>query len=233
MNQLACREVDEALAAYAADGLEPGEHVDVASHLAECRNHDAELAELRQTFAGLASAAAPGEPPPSLRASLMEAFDREVGAGAPHLPEPAILRPASPRTRLAPAAWLGYALAAALLVLAAGLGAWGASRGDGGEDIQVITTEDAGGSLRLTYLPQQGLGVIDVELPAVAQGQAYQAWRLDDSGKPVSLGILPAGRGRIALDGDLRGATALALSVEPAGGSVAPTSDPILVTALN
>ena len=230
MNQLACREVDEALAAYAADGLEPGEHVDVASHLAECRNHDAELAELRQTFAGLASAAAP---PPSLRASLLEAFNREAGAGVPRAPEPAILMPASPRTRLAPAAWLGYALAAALLVLAAGLGAWGASRGDGGEEIQVITTEDAGGSLRLTYLPQQGLGVIDVELPAVAEGQAYQAWRLDDSGKPVSLGILPAGRGRIALDGDLRGATALALSVEPAGGSVAPTSDPILVTALN
>jgi anti-sigma-K factor RskA len=233
MNEQTCRDVDEALAAYAADGLEAEEQCDVASHLAECRNHDEELKALRQDFAGLAAGAEPVEPPPSLRASLLEAFDREAGAGAPHEAERATLKPATPGTRLTTAAWFGYALAAALLVLAVGLGAWGASRDGSGEDVQVLTTQDATGSLRLTYLPQQGLGVIDVELPAVAEGQAYQAWGIDAEGNAESLGVLPAASGRVALDGDLRGATAVALSVEPAGGSVAPTSDPILVTALN
>ena len=233
MNELPCREVDEALAAYASDGLEPGEHAAAASHLAECRNHDAELAALRQTFAGLASAAAPVEPPPSLRASLLEAFDREAG-GAQRQPEPPPAATASPRTRLAPAAWLGYALAAALLVLAIGLGAWGASRGDGGEDelVFAVTTTEAG-QLHVTYLPAHRLGFIEVDVPPLEEGLTYQAWRIDGDGNAASLGVLPSNAGSFALQDDLEGATAVALSVEPAGGSVSPTSNPILVTALN
>lgn len=233
MNQLTCQAVDEMLAAYAADALEPDEQLDTATHLAECRNHDRALQALREGFAQLATGVPTIEPPASLRASLLDAFDREASVASRLETEPAPVTPRSAPHRLVPAAWFGYALAAALLVVAIGLGAWGASRGADDAGIQVITTQDAGGTLQLTYLPRHGLGVIDVDLAPLDTGQAYQAWRIDATGTATSLGVLPSTQGRFALDDDLEGASLVALSVEPAGGSQSPTSDPILVTSLN
>jgi anti-sigma-K factor RskA len=236
MDELSCRDLDEMLAAYAADALEPDDRAAAAAHLAECRYHDTALAGLRASFSALAAGAAPIEPPPSLRASLLDAFDRE--AAAPDTSESSTSPravPAGPMAakRLTPVGWFGYAIAAALLLVAIGLGAWGASR-DGDEGgIEVLTTQDGPATLQLTYLPAHGLGVIDVELPELDESQAYQAWRIDADGKAISLGVLPTTHGRVALDGDLRGATLVALSIESAGGSASPTGDAILVTALD
>lgn len=40
------------------------------------------------------------------------------------------------------------------------------------------------------------------------------------------------GRGSMVLDGDPNAATAVGLTLEPAGGSPAPTTDPLVVLAL-
>ncbi len=48
-------------------------------------------------------------------------------------------------------------------------------------------------------------------------------------GKPTSVGLLGRGSGMLYVDG-IKGADAFAVSVEPAGGSEQPTSDPIVVT---
>jgi anti-sigma-K factor RskA len=235
MNPLRCQEADELLPAYAADALERADQLDVASHLAECRRHDGALQALRQSFADLAAGVAPMDPPPNLKTSLLDAFDREVsGTAAPAGPATPVVRPVTARRSLPAAAWFGYAMAAALLAVAIGLGAWGASRGDGDGDIVVLAaTSDAAGTLQLTYLPAHGLGVIEVDLEDLDAEHDYQAWRLDENGNAISLGVLPTTHGRVALDGDLTGATLVALSIEPAGGSPSPTSNPLLVTALN
>ena len=111
-----------------------------------------------------------------------------------------------------------------------GLGAWGLSRGDD-SDVVVTATSAGEASLEVTYIESRRLAVIDIEAPLLPEGMAYQAWQMRD-GVPVSLGVLDAGPGRFALQADLAGAEAIAISVEPAAGSAAPTTTPILIASL-
>jgi anti-sigma-K factor RskA len=237
MNDLRCSEIDDLLAVYAADALDEDERCTVASHIAECRNHDAELAAVRLDFERIALAVGPVEPPPSLRSSLLDAFDREVAgpAVAPvALPQAAPAptngaRPSAQRGWFSTAS-LGYALAAALLLVAIGVGAWGLSRG-GDDQVTVVASSEGANSLQLTYLEDRQIALLEVDLSAPPAGQAYQAWQIVD-GAPVSIGVLNTNSGRVAFSTDLGDASAIALSVEPMGGSAAPTTTPILMTAL-
>jgi anti-sigma-K factor RskA len=227
MNELTCREIDEMLAGYAADALEEEESCAAAAHLAECRNHDAELQALRRDFASLAAVAEPAEPPAALRDRLLGAFDQEI-AGAPvTLPS----KPAQRPSRLISVTTFGYALAAALLLIAVGLGVWGASRG-GGTELVVRTTTEQAGALQVTYIPSRDLGVLNYDLDALPAGRAYQAWHVDAAGNPTSLGVLPDTRGRLAFAGDFGNEGAIALTDEPSGGSLQPTTQPMLITPL-
>ena len=261
MNQLSCGEIDELLAAFATDALEEDDLHAVTAHLAECRNHDEALASLRATFEQLGGTVLSVEPPAGLKTSLLEAFDKELTAStlgtAPAAPSTLGTAPATPSTletapaaptldapkapetahgppatrRLTAAGWVGYALAASLLLVVIGLGICGASRGSDG-DVLTRTTRGPDGTIQLTYFAAEGLGVIEVDLLALPAGRAYQAWAIDSSGAAASLGVLPTNQGRIVLDGDLRNGTAIALSVEPESGSSAPTTAPILLTSL-
>ncbi|MCR8671796.1 anti-sigma factor, partial [Agrococcus sp. HG114] len=67
-------------------------------------------------------------------------------------------------------------------------------------------------------------------LGRVPEGSTYQAWYIDASG-PRSAGTFEGTGGATAflLDGELSAGAAIGVTVEPAGGSDAPTSDPILV----
>jgi anti-sigma-K factor RskA len=227
MNELACREIDELLPGYASDALEEADRCAAATHLAECRNHDVELQALRLSFAGLAATVGPVEPPAALRSRLLDAFDSELAGSPVELP---LRRESQPSRRFSGAAF-GYALAAAMLVLAVALGAWGASRG--GTEVQVVNTTDQAGSLQVVYIPSHSRGVIDYDLASLPAGRAYQAWRLDAAGNPESLGVLPGDNGSLAFEADFDEGGAVALTVEPAGGSRLPTTTPLLVTQLD
>jgi anti-sigma-K factor RskA len=62
------------------------------------------------------------------------------------------------------------------------------------------------------------------DLPTLPEGQEYQLWSLGGSA-PVSLGMVGDGSAPVAALGAPAGLASLALSVEPAGGSVAPSDD--------
>jgi anti-sigma-K factor RskA len=234
MNDYRCSEVDDLLTGYAADALDEDERCGVAGHLAECRDHDGELSAIRADFERVAFAVSPVEPPAALRTKLLDAFDREV-AGNAAVGAPAPLQREAPRATPRPAFWstagLGYAIAAALLVVAAGLGIWGLSRGSDDDGVLLATTTDGEHSMQLTYVKDEQLAVLDVDLSAPPEGHTYQAWQIVD-GAPVSVGVLNTHSGQVAFSADLDGASAVALSVEPLGGSAAPTTTPILVTEL-
>jgi anti-sigma-K factor RskA len=116
------------------------------------------------------------------------------------------------------------------LLIAVGLGAWGASR-DGGDDLIVRTATDAQQrSMQVTYVPSRNVAILSTTLPALPNDRTYQAWSIVN-GQPRSIGLLRA-TGPNAFEADLSGAEAIALTVEPAGGSTAPTTDPFLVTSL-
>ncbi|WP_371602333.1 anti-sigma factor [Streptomyces sp. NBC_01220] len=88
-------------------------------------------------------------------------------------------------------------------------------RGGGTATVAVSRSEDAA-TLAVSGLPR---------LPA---GKVYEAWFIED-GEPVPAGLLSRDPGRrlTLLDGPVDDATAVALSVEPAGGSEQPTTDPL------
>ncbi|MGW6204026.1 anti-sigma factor [Streptomyces sp. NPDC055089] len=88
-------------------------------------------------------------------------------------------------------------------------------RGGGTATVAVSRSEDAA-TLAVSGLPP---------LPA---GKVYEAWFIED-GHPVPAGLLSRDPGRrlTLLDGPVDDATAVALSVEPAGGSEQPTTVPL------
>jgi anti-sigma-K factor RskA len=87
-----------------------------------------------------------------------------------------------------------------------------------------------GASATVTHSDELGRAVIVVHhMPAPPKGRVYQLW-LDQPGKGmVSAGLMPAGSSdtTLLLQGDATTATAAGITVEPAGGSSAPTSAPI------
>lgn len=85
----------------------------------------------------------------------------------------------------------------------------------GGEAVAVLTSERA-------LLVADGLADVDGD-------RTYQLWAMRD-GVPVPSGLLDVADGRVqALATDYRAGDGLAVSVEPAGGSDQPTTDPVLV----
>ena len=76
-----------------------------------------------------------------------------------------------------------------------------------------------------------------VDLPAPPAGKVYQAWTLKKGAKVMtpSVTFSPDSRGvaLVALPADSANTAAVALSVEPTGGSKAPTSTPVFVRTLS
>jgi anti-sigma-K factor RskA len=227
-----CREFEELAAAYALGAVSTEERVAAEAHLRECERHP-EVAEYSAVAAGLAVAAPEKEPPPALKARLMDA----VRAG------PAPLELARPekqslldsiRSWFTPAR-AGYAMSGVMAVLVAALLVWNISLqsdDDDGSGGQVVVHLSGAATGRVMYLPDERIAVMDVtDLEPLPVDQTYQVWAISD-GQPVSLGLMsaePSGHSTAAMvDIDLAGVDELAVTIEPAGGSPLPTSDPVL-----
>jgi hypothetical protein len=146
------------------------------------------------------------------------------------------------------------ALAALTGVGAITLGAWGIATSvaddDGGgtettaalENVQQVvsliakpttTTIPLQGSGRRIILVVGARGYGVLVLNGVSQpppGKTYQAWVIrPDVKAPASAGIFPGGTGVVQLTRPVPPGAVVAITVEPAGGSVAPTQQPKLV----
>lgn len=97
-----------------------------------------------------------------------------------------------------------------------------------------VSAIDGGGSAKLIWSPELERSAMLVDdLPALDGGQTYQLWYIDGSG-PRSAGLFDAastGTSWRVLDGSKSDDDAVGITVEPEGGSSAPTTDPILVIA--
>jgi len=229
---MTCDEIDELLAAYSLGALSPEERAAVEGHLATCARHATTLAELQDVVTRLPLAVAAQEPSPQLRSRILAAFDAERDARPKT--EPTLVRPPAERwwRLLMPRPAFAYAAAALLLLAAIGLAAWNVAlqAGDDGSPARVAELRGEG-SGRVTYLADQDLAVLELDLREAPAERVYQAWGIYGQ-EPVSLGLVP-NRGLIALRADLADADAVAISVEPEGGSALPTSEPVLVGALD
>ena len=226
-----CEETNELLASYALSALESDEVAAEQQHLAGCRRHDEALAELQAVVERLPLAVEEREPPRELRARLLQAFDAEVATSQGS--QPTTARQTTPSQRLhALRPSFGYLAAAALALVIFGLTAWNIALqfGDGGDATMVTQLVGAAGGGQVLYLEDDRIVVLAIELPQPPVGRAYQAWGIYESG-PVSLGLVPS-EGVTAFRADLSDARAIAISEEPDGGSLQPTTEPLVVAQL-
>lgn len=228
--------------AYALDALDPLERARFERHLEDCESCAVEVASFRATLTRVALTAEV-EPDPGLRTAVLAEVDRTRQVG-PLVPQRRGGRGA--QRVLAVAAGVLAAAVVGLTVRTATLSA----RLDTAEQVagsveDVLGARDGvtlteattadGGTLRLLAAPSTGTAVLVVEgIAAVDEDLDYQVWLVRD-GEPVSAGLLEpdadGGDGLVLADAG-RGVAAVALTVEPAGGSPAPTSDPVATLEL-
>jgi anti-sigma-K factor RskA len=205
-----CSDVRELLPAYALGALDADEAPGVEAHLRECREHDAELAELRATVFALdryADEADLGVP------------DRVPGGGG---------LAAIGRFRQ----WQ-MAIAAAILVLAFGAG-WLASdlAGDEPRDVTIVIQGGSGERLALQDSGRESVTVSMAGFTRLPQAQAYQLWAVRD-GVWLRIGICNTneqGGWMGDFEFSVRAGEQIALTIEPAKGSEKPTSEPLLAS---
>jgi anti-sigma-K factor RskA len=240
-----CEEVREAAGAYALRALPPEEMREVEAHLRECNLHE-EFASLRATVSLLAFTAEERDPPAVLQSRIMAAVLAGDGASrAAPAPVPFPMPRREPRG-IRPS----WALAAALALLAIGLLAWNITllRADDGAPRQVFVPQPvtvtgvptsalvgrvidgpAAGTV-LRYIAHEQVSVLEViGLGQLEAGRIYQIWTL--SGKDVTgvglFTVAPDGTARVAFTSPLFDGDTVAVTEEPAGGSAAPTSEPL------
>ncbi|GAA1763221.1 anti-sigma factor [Kocuria aegyptia] len=234
-------------ALYAVDALEPGERAAFELHLRGCPACQEEVAAFGEVGAHLAAAVA--EPPPAaLRENVLAAVRgtrqeqrAEDRAGATPV---SLAQRRRPRRR-----WLAAA-AAAVLLPGAALGGWAVGTQTEQREQQQLVAEEQDRQNRLLSAPDVTTRQLEVggrpatlvvsaeedealfvaaDLAGPGEGREYQLWLVQGE-TPVPDVHFGGGQVQVWLDGDIGQAGAVAMTVEPAGGSETPTL-PVLATA--
>jgi hypothetical protein len=228
----------ELLGAYALDALDADERARVDELLLTDPSARAELHVLALGAAWLGHASL--RPPASAWDSIAAEIEQDLAADRDANVVP--LRRSASRSRRVLAA------AAVALVVALGAGAvvTAVSRSSGPESVRsqyadaqrdpaartvTLRTRDGAAAARAVVLPDRTAYMSGRDLPAASADRDFQLWAITPAG-PVSAAVMhdPAGvhQFRVA-----PGATALAVTEEPRGGSREPTGIPIVTGDLS
>ena len=188
-------------AAYALDALDPAEAEAYEAHLSQCEECRLQLAELSESTGALAFGAVAPAPPPRLRESILAAAAAERSNVI-----------ALPQRRWTPRV-LAVAAAAAACV-AVGFTVSSLSGGTRVVTAAVVVAADHTATLQVTGLA-----------PA-PQGKTYEAWIIPAGSAPRPAGLFAGSD--VALRGKLPPHATVAVTLEPAGGSSAPTTTPVV-----
>ncbi|MHB1986957.1 MAG: anti-sigma factor [Acidimicrobiales bacterium] len=244
-------EVEELLAAYALDAVDPAEMVFVDAHISVCARCRAEVARHRE----LASmfAASPDEAP----LGLWERISSALAEPEPEYADQTVIAPIAPsgaarrgRRRLSTASEVLGALAAAaaalVIVMAvqlshldsrvgrlqAAVAAKGLASAVSSALVEphraaILTSATTSMSAEVVITPGGQAYWVKSSLPELALGKSYQLWALVN-GETVSIGLIGRDPSNYAAFRIGSGASALMVTVEPAGGTSTPTS-PVVV----
>ncbi len=232
--------VIDLLPAYVLDALTDQETGQVAEHLAVCQTCQAELARLQLVADDLPLALAQTAPPPRVKDSLMASIHSRgsTTAASPKLSTwqklVGFFRMPLPAVGLA----LILLLALGNIFLLRQLNLAGQQSNTSMRIIALVNTKDAPNALGTMIIDQQGdYGTLVVDkLAALDSNQQYQIWLLKD-GQRVSGGLFsvnPDGYASLEIMAPLPLAQydSLGITVEPAGGSPAPTGAKVLGGAI-
>jgi hypothetical protein len=239
----ACAHRDD-VGSYVLRALPDDEHERFVAHLASCEQCQREVAELQVAADTLPLAAVPVDPPPELRDRIMnivrsEAELRQAAqardddpAAAPAAAKPPRRRRWALSLRPLPAAMAATALVAAGVV--------GGIVLTGGDDtttvtgtVQIASAPAARASLQLS----DDATKLEVRrMPAPPAGKVYQVWLKRPNQDPAPTTALfrtdPDGSADVEIQrGRLKGVEQVLVTAEPDGGSMKPTSDPVIVAS--
>ncbi len=200
-------DVHDLTAAYALDALDPAEAEAYEAHLSQCEECRAQLAELSEAAGALAFGAVAPPPPPRLRLAILDAAAAERSNVIPLT-----------RRRWTPRVLAVAAAAAACIAIGFTVSAL-KSNGSPGISTSLVSV---GGSATLSV---KGL-------PAAPSGKTYEAWVIPAGGRPRPAGLFAGGAdgSTVHLAGSLRSPDVVAVTLEPSGGSPAPTTTPLVET---
>ncbi|HTV93811.1 MAG TPA: anti-sigma factor [Verrucomicrobiae bacterium] len=204
------------VAAFALGALDAREVSIVLQHMQTCDECQAEYETLRPVVTAVGTTATSDtSPSPLLKARIM----KEVHAQGAPARRPSFMLP--------------YALAAACLLLAAGFGAVIVE--------QNHTIADLAGARRIAFAQGEVLVAPDRlyvtvhGLPLLPAGKVYQTWTLAKGATKMtpSVTFTPDQQGGALVTIPINATTvATAISVEPAGGSLQPTTKPVAIVKL-
>ncbi len=227
--------------AYAIDALDDDERAQFERHLDRCDECRAEVSSLQQAGAELA-ATTPLSPSTELRARVLA----DIAHVRPLPPRTVVADLAAHRSRRRRPVLL--AAAAAAVVATMGIGAAVTQPWADEPTVQsalpdptaaVLEADDAethasdlgrvGGSATATVVRSRELGqavIITQNMPMLPRSEVYQLW-LRVGGAMEPAGLMTANDSTLLLEGDASEAEAIGVTVEPAGGSPRPTTQPV------
>jgi anti-sigma-K factor RskA len=232
------------ISAHALGALDPDQAALAERHIAASDDCRRAYEDALETAAALAMAVADSEPPDDLRGRILAAA-RAEGA-----PAPAVARPAAPWRRLRLAglltpsagfAALGVAAAIVLALIAVSQHRSASSANDREAAVAAILsapgarvvplTQIDGGEARGNLIVASGKAALVSQLRQPPAGRTYQAWGLNPGKPPAPLPTFSRGGDVVLLDG-VGKYRQVAITVEPSGGSRAPTTKPFAVASL-
>jgi anti-sigma-K factor RskA len=239
----ACAHRDDA-GSYVLHALPDDEHERFEAHLASCEACRREVADLQMAADTLPLAAVQVGPPPELRERIMAVVRSEaelLNAAEARVDEreagPARARRRRWRRPVLSLRPLPAALAAGVLVAAGVVGGVVLS---GGSDTSTVA-----GTVRIASAPSASASLklsddatkLEVRrMPPPPSGKVYQVWlkRPNQDPAPTTALFRTDANGSADVEiqrGRLKGVEQVLVTAEPDGGSMAPTSDPVIVAS--
>jgi anti-sigma-K factor RskA len=235
--------------AYVVDALDQEEREAFERHLPRCLDCQAEIASLREATALMADDAAM-TPPDSLRTSVLAGIST-IRPLPPEIAQPRTEESAPSnvvpmrRRRFRVASLVAAAAVAASVAVGVAWHPWddqntsSVSAADqvlAAADAQKVSLDFKDGSSASVYRSKsKGRAVILTDgMAAPPSGKVYELWFQDSTGTMVPAGLMPKSPdAKVLLRGNASGATAVGITVEPDGGSQAPTTPPIALFELD
>jgi anti-sigma factor RsiW len=232
------------IGAYLLGALTELERQAFERHVAGCGECQEELERLRPAADALPGSVEQFQPPPRLKASLMEVVEREAQAEQPAPSRPRLTArlgfprraegPRFPRPAARPRFFRPAVVAAVLLI---GLVVGFAVAQLGGDETRTVAATvdrampQAGGSLRIAGDDRATLRLHD--MPELRAARVYQVWlQHGDRLVPArTFEVGPSGAGRVELP-DVGEADGVYVTREPRGGAQVPSEDPIVSVPL-
>ena len=234
---------DELKGAFVLGALPDEERREFEEYLANHPERQAEIDELGAVAGLLALSPQEQEPPPELRRNIMSVVEAEAGrprgdswSGLARMREFLDLR--------------GLALGSAVAMLVIGLFSWnmvlqGELRDLQGQIQDMQSRQDSrmvalkgsgaarGARVELMILEDDRAVLMVEDMPPLPEGKTLQIWVIEgDVPKPSGLFEPKKESVAVVVENPVEGADAVAVSVEPDGGSPEPTTDPMLTAKL-